>query len=254
MRLLTAFIPAGVITLLLFTLMQYLITGGRQPLTLPAQSEIVDLIRLRAEQVEADAPSARPTPPRQQSQANPPLPQMPVSAAEPPRLASPAMAVPEVPPPELASGPYLGVFDPPPLAVGGVHPAQQAHMAADDSPPTPSQTEPADPPATANALGLTDGLATDRGHSNPVPLLRIEPDYPRKAARTRKEGWVKLAFTITERGTVIDPVVLDSRPRRVFNRSALTAIRKWRFRPKVVDGSAVPTRATQVIEFKLAGR
>ena len=65
---------------------------------------------------------------------------------------------------------------------------------------------------------------------------------------------MKLAFTITERGTVIDPVVVESRPRRLFNRSAVAAIRKWRFKPKVVDGAPVSTRATQVIEFKLAGR
>jgi protein TonB len=69
-----------------------------------------------------------------------------------------------------------------------------------------------------------------------------------------KEGWVKVAFTITARGTVTDAVVVESKPRRLFNRSALTAIRKWRFKPQVVDGKPVPVRATQVIEFKLASK
>ena len=57
MRLLAAFIPAGLITLVLFALMQYLITGGRQPVTPPAHTGFVNLIRLHTERVEADTPS-----------------------------------------------------------------------------------------------------------------------------------------------------------------------------------------------------
>ena len=64
---------------------------------------------------------------------------------------------------------------------------------------------------------------------------------------------MKVAFTITEEGKVTEAVVTDSRPRRVFDRSALRAIRKWRFRPKVVDGRPVKSQATQLIEFKLSG-
>ena len=85
-----------------------------------------------------------------------------------------------------------------------------------------------------------------------LPLLRIEPAYPRKAARDRKEGWVKVEFTISSNGTVIDAVVVDSRPRRTFDRSAIQSIRKWRFKPKEVDGSPVERKASQIIEFKLA--
>ena len=91
------------------------------------------------------------------------------------------------------------------------------------------------------------------GQDQAIPLLRLEPSYPRKAAMAGQEGWVKVAFTITEEGKVIEAVVTDSRPRRVFDRSALRAIRKWRFRPKVVDGRPVKSQATQLIEFKLSG-
>jgi len=87
-----------------------------------------------------------------------------------------------------------------------------------------------------------------------IPLLRIDPDYPRKAARAGEEGWVKIEFTITEHGTVINPVVVKARPRRTFNRSALMAIRKWQFKPKHTNGKAVARKASQVIEFNLANR
>ena len=83
-------------------------------------------------------------------------------------------------------------------------------------------------------------------------MLKLAPEYPRKAARSGKEGWVKLEFTITRQGTVSDPVVVDAKPRRIFDRAALRAIRKWRFKPKVAGGKPVARRATQIMEFKLA--
>ncbi len=84
------------------------------------------------------------------------------------------------------------------------------------------------------------------------PLLRIAPQYPRRAAIKGVEGWVKIAFTIQGDGTVSDPQVINAKPSRIFNRAALTAIKKWKFRPRMVDGKAVPRKAEQVIEFSLA--
>jgi protein TonB len=85
-----------------------------------------------------------------------------------------------------------------------------------------------------------------------VALLKTAPKYPRKAARSGKQGWVKIEFTITAQGEVVDPKVIASKPRRIFDRAAFKAIKQWRFKPKMVDGKAVPRRAVQVIEFKLA--
>lgn len=53
-------------------------------------------------------------------------------------------------------------------------------------------------------------------------------------------------------GTVTDVKILDSKPRRLFDRAAKRAILKWKFKPRVVDGKPVPRRAVQTIEFKLA--
>lgn len=89
------------------------------------------------------------------------------------------------------------------------------------------------------------------GDGEAVPVLRIEPQWPRQAALAGTEGWVELAFTIRPDGSVADVVVLAAEPRRVFEQSAVNAIRKWRFKPRVVDGRAVERRATQRIEFVL---
>ena len=86
-----------------------------------------------------------------------------------------------------------------------------------------------------------------------IPIVRINPIYPRDAAMNGIEGWVKLEFTITETGTVKSPRVIDSKPPRVFNREAMRAILKWKFKPRVVDGVAVERLATQTIDFTLEG-
>jgi len=84
-----------------------------------------------------------------------------------------------------------------------------------------------------------------------IPIVVIRPMYPRDAALRGIEGWVKVEFTITEVGTVKDPSVLDADPPRIFNREALRAILKWKFKPRIVDGVAVERRATQIIDFSL---
>lgn len=84
-----------------------------------------------------------------------------------------------------------------------------------------------------------------------IPIVRIPPQYPREAALARIEGWVKVEFTITEAGTVKDARIIDAKPSRVFNRSAIRAILRWKFKPRIIDGVAVERRATQVIDFSL---
>ena len=84
-----------------------------------------------------------------------------------------------------------------------------------------------------------------------IPVVVIRPMYPREAAMTGTQGWVKVEFTITEAGTVKDPRVIDAKPPRLFNREAIRAILKWKFKPRVIDGVAVERRATQVIDFTL---
>lgn len=85
-----------------------------------------------------------------------------------------------------------------------------------------------------------------------VPLVRIQPMYPRAAAQKRLEGWVLLEFTIATTGAVKDARVIDSRPPNIFDRAALQAILKWKYKPKIVDGTAVETRGVQVkLTFRL---
>jgi len=85
-----------------------------------------------------------------------------------------------------------------------------------------------------------------------TPIVRIEPKYPIQAARDGKEGWVKLSFTINEIGGVEDVKVIEAQPKRIFDKEARRALRKWKYKPKVVDGK--PQRQpglTVQLDFKM---
>lgn len=84
-----------------------------------------------------------------------------------------------------------------------------------------------------------------------IPIVTIAPNYPRKAAIAKIEGWVKVEFTITETGSVINPKVVESKPVRIFDREAIRAILKYKFKAKIIDGVAMTQVATQQIDFKL---
>ena len=85
-----------------------------------------------------------------------------------------------------------------------------------------------------------------------MPLVNILPIYPRKAKIRRIEGYVKVGFTIDVKGRVKDPFIIEAKPKRIFNKAALKAIKKWKFRPqKNSQGVVKPQKALQIIEFKL---
>jgi len=84
-----------------------------------------------------------------------------------------------------------------------------------------------------------------------VPLVRVAPQYPQRALRRRKQGSVKIAFTIEPDGRVSDPKVIQADPPGYFEEAALRAIRRWKFQPKREGGVAVARQAIQTIHFTL---
>ncbi|MEM8982382.1 MAG: TonB family protein [Pseudomonadota bacterium] len=68
----------------------------------------------------------------------------------------------------------------------------------------------------------------------PKPTLIISPEYPKRAFRDRIEGEVEVCFRILSNGRVYRPYVSRS-THRVFNRSALRAIKSSTFEPESLD-------------------
>ena len=80
-----------------------------------------------------------------------------------------------------------------------------------------------------------DGFFSDGEY---MPIVQVAPQYPRRAAERGLEGYVTLEFVVTRQGTVRDPVVIESSS-SVFDRAAMEAVMRFRYRPRVIDGEPV---------------
>lgn len=74
----------------------------------------------------------------------------------------------------------------------------------------------------------------------PEAVSQVAPVYPPELRKAKIEGRVTLVFVLDDTGRVEDPRVENS-SRPEFEKPALDAIRKWRFRPGMKDGQPVRT-------------
>lgn len=90
------------------------------------------------------------------------------------------------------------------------------------------------------------GIGVASADSDVAPLVRVLPVYPARAQERGIEGYVIVEFSIAPDGTVKDAVVLESEPAKIFDRAALRAIAKWKYKPKIEDGVAVERAGIRV--------
>jgi len=139
-----------------------------------------------------------------------------------------------------------------------------------EKPPKPPETPPEAPPQdmdnidpdapsvsiapptvdTNTDIGGPGGMNIAEGDY--LPIVRVAPVYPARALSRGLEGYVDMSFTVTEAGTVKDPVVMFSTS-SLFERAAINAVLKFKYKPRVVDGVPVEvpnvkTRITFQIE------
>ena len=85
-----------------------------------------------------------------------------------------------------------------------------------------------------------------------VPIVRIDPQWPRRALEEGVEGFVRVEVLIGVDGATQDVRVVDSEPGGLFVRNAVRAVRRWKFKPRIVDGVAVERWAVTTIKFQMA--
>jgi len=88
-------------------------------------------------------------------------------------------------------------------------------------------------------IGLGTSLAPSDEDGDAIPIVRGQPIYPRTAAQRGIEGYVTVRFTITETGSVKDVEVIEANPQNVFERSAISAALRYKYKPKKENGVAV---------------
>jgi len=81
-------------------------------------------------------------------------------------------------------------------------------------------------------------------------LPQFQPDYPSEALSKKQEGEVWLKLWVGETGTVVEANVMKS-DAEVFNKPAIEAGMRWKFKPAVVNGKPVAVWVTVPFKFKL---
>lgn len=85
-----------------------------------------------------------------------------------------------------------------------------------------------------------------------LPIVKVAPVYPRRALTRGIEGYVLLEFTVTKSGQVQDPVVVEADPPGIFDRAAMQAALKFKYKPKVVNGEPIDVSGVRnLITFEL---
>ncbi|MEJ6517692.1 MAG: energy transducer TonB [Pseudomonadales bacterium] len=151
-------------------------------------------------------------------------------------------------------------------------------------PPPPDQPPPDIPPMNINVSvdqtgftmsGLDAGAGVDINaggfgisDGEYLPIVKVQPVYPRRALSRGMSGWAIVEFTVSAQGTVKDPIVVsncgwvkgrssegacEDSPNSVFDSAAVRAALKFKYKPKVIDGTPVETAGVQNrIVFELA--
>jgi len=95
-------------------------------------------------------------------------------------------------------------------------------------------------------------VVTEITTREPRPSKTVPPVYPETAAEANIQGWVRFRFGVSKDGRVLDPVVIDSDPKKVFETAAQDALMQWTFLPKIEDGEIVAASDVEYqITFKL---
>ena len=87
------------------------------------------------------------------------------------------------------------------------------------------------------------GLAPSDGEY--LPIVKVQPVYPRRALSRGIEGYVIVEFTVTKQGTTRDIRVVESKPSGIFDKAAIQAAGKFKYKPRVVDGQPIEVPGVQ---------
>lgn len=104
----------------------------------------------------------------------------------------------------------------------------------------------------------TSGAARSSGGVNMASLAAslkrtryVAPEFPTKALSQRVSGSVTVEYTVDGSGDTRDVRVVEATPPGVFDKAAVTAIKRWHYEPVIVNGAPVEIPVRTSIRFEL---
>lgn len=83
----------------------------------------------------------------------------------------------------------------------------------------------------------TGGLAVSDGEY--LPLVKVAPIYPARAASRGIEGYCIVEYTVTKSGSTKNVRATDCQPAGMFESASIKAAEKFKYKPRVVDGDPI---------------
>lgn len=97
------------------------------------------------------------------------------------------------------------------------------------------------------AMGDLQSTTVSSSNGEYLPIVTVPPQYPNRALQRGIEGWCLVAFTVNENGGVEGARVVDGEPQGIFDSASLRAVSRFRFNPRMENGTAVKTHDVQYV-------
>lgn len=78
-----------------------------------------------------------------------------------------------------------------------------------------------------------------------LPIAKIAPTYPRRALSRNKEGYCTVQYTVSKSGAVKDVKAVDCSPPNYFEKASIAAAKKFKYKPRIIDGEPVEVAGVQ---------
>jgi TonB family protein len=117
------------------------------------------------------------------------------------------------------------------------------------SPQPQDQDKPAQPPAEAPPRSKGTRVRMGGKVMNGQLTKKVAPKYPREAREQRIEGTVRLHVIISTDGKVQYVELVSGDP--ILAKSAVEAVRKWEYKPMLLNGEPVEVDTTVDVIFSL---
>lgn len=128
------------------------------------------------------------------------------------------------------------------------------------APPTPQANEASSSntniniamPSVSDVNVEVGALGVNSSDGNYLPIVKVAPAYPVKAAMDGIEGSCTVEYTVTVTGATRDVALVPGECERVFARASIAAAKKFKYKPKVVSGEAIEVPGVRNrFDFKL---
>jgi TonB family protein len=133
-----------------------------------------------------------------------------------------------------------------PQAVAPIAPSVAENVGGTLQPEGPQESNPA-----VSNYPASNYPATPAEPTSSFILTRVDPEYPQEARQKQIHGRVVMRIVVGTDGVVRDVVVESGNP--ILATSAVSAVRKWRFRTHNVNGEPVEFETKITVNFSYRG-